>query len=241
MRRIFKISLGLGLLASLAIVGAARAQTADLSVTDPAQIAAECGGDFNAGKVLFAGCAACHSLTDEADPRLGPHLAQVFARGMGAVEGFAYSPSMRLAHRSGQVWEREALHAWLTGPDGHGAKTGVPLTDPQQGRDLMTYLRTETQAPPPAPEEVVVPAAVWSIEADLEYGAYLASDCVSCHQGASFPISGWSQRAFVQAMYEYRERARPEPAMQLAAQRLSDEEIVALAAYFATLTGPEGS
>jgi len=77
---------------------------------------------------------------------------------------------------------------------------------------------------------------------DAEYGAFLAGECVTCHQesGASDgipPIVGWPQESFVIAMTQYRDGERENQVMRTIAGRYGDEELAALAAYFATL-GP---
>ena len=82
--------------------------------------------------------------------------------------------------------------------------------------------------------------AILAIEGDPEYGEYLSSECTTCHQrdGGDGGIPGiilWPAEDFVVAMHAYKQKKRPHPVMQMMAARLSDEEIAALAAYFATL------
>ncbi len=75
---------------------------------------------------------------------------------------------------------------------------------------------------------------------DPEYGAYLASECTSCHR-ADGAVEGipaivhWYEPDFVDAMNAYKSGGRAHPVMNMIAARLGDEEIAALAAYFATL------
>jgi cytochrome c553 len=76
---------------------------------------------------------------------------------------------------------------------------------------------------------------------DRELGQYLSSECVTCHQlSGRFqgipPIVGWPESSFVEIMNEYRTKRRTNPVMQTIAGKFSDEEIAALAAYFASLT-----
>jgi cytochrome c len=66
------------------------------------------------------------------------------------------------------------------------------------------------------------------------------AECTTCHQrdGAAegIPsITNWPEERFVVAMHAYREGLRPHQVMQTVARRLDDEEIAALAAYFATI------
>ncbi|MEO0938056.1 MAG: c-type cytochrome [Pseudomonadota bacterium] len=75
---------------------------------------------------------------------------------------------------------------------------------------------------------------------DVDYGAYLAGECTTCHQTSGaydgIPvITGWDALFFKIAMHEYRAKSRENPVMQTVAARLGDEEIAALAAYFAGL------
>jgi cytochrome c len=80
---------------------------------------------------------------------------------------------------------------------------------------------------------------ILAIEGDLAYGEYLSAECTTCHQvngtDDGIPsITGWPDEDFVVAMHAYKEKIRPHPVMQMMASRLSNEEIAALAAYFAT-------
>ncbi len=75
---------------------------------------------------------------------------------------------------------------------------------------------------------------------DREFGRYLSSSCVTCHQLSGRydgipPIIGWPDESFVAIMNEYRSKARPNPVMQTIAGKLSDEEVAALAAYFGSI------
>ncbi|GGK44525.1 c-type cytochrome [Salinarimonas ramus] len=86
------------------------------------------------------------------------------------------------------------------------------------------------------------PAAADSLVGDPEYGAFLAGECVTCHQESGDfdgipPIVGWPVESFVLVMRQYQDGTRENPVMRTIAGRYSDEELAALAAYFATL-GP---
>ena len=82
--------------------------------------------------------------------------------------------------------------------------------------------------------------ALIALEGDIEYGAYLSSECTSCHQlsGANDGIPGivgWEEDTYRLSMLDYRTKLREHPVMNMIAGRLSDDEIAALSAYFATL------
>ena len=80
--------------------------------------------------------------------------------------------------------------------------------------------------------------------ADIELGRYLSSECMTCHGTAkadsTIPnIIGLGQTHFVEVIRAYRAKALPNPVMQTIASRLKDEEIAALALYFATAKKPK--
>ncbi|QHQ36909.1 c-type cytochrome [Algicella marina] len=79
-----------------------------------------------------------------------------------------------------------------------------------------------------------------SLQADKEFGEYLASECLTCHRtdGTSkgIPsITNLPMESFADALRAYRRGERSNSAMQTVAARLSDEEIAALAAFFAQM------
>lgn len=79
--------------------------------------------------------------------------------------------------------------------------------------------------------------------ADAELGRYLSSECTTCHGTATADsaipnINGLNETHFIEVIKAYRSKALPNPVMQTIAGRLRDEEIAALAAYFATAHKP---
>jgi cytochrome c len=78
------------------------------------------------------------------------------------------------------------------------------------------------------------------LSGDVELGEYLSAECVTCHRLSGDydgipPIVGWPVEHFFAVMLEYRHKKRPNPVMQTATSNLTDEEIGALAAYFAQI------
>lgn len=80
-----------------------------------------------------------------------------------------------------------------------------------------------------------------SMEGDPAYGEYLATECVTCHNGkpaagAVIPvIAGREPKEIIVALYEYKARTRSNQTMQMVASALGDAEIAALAAYLTQL------
>ncbi len=89
----------------------------------------------------------------------------------------------------------------------------------------------------------VLPSATTALAADAAFGEYLAGECVICHrrdgQDKGIPsIVGWPTEQFVTVIRSYKSKDRPNPVMQAVANRLSDEEVAALAAYYEILKTP---
>ena len=75
--------------------------------------------------------------------------------------------------------------------------------------------------------------------ADLELGRYLATECMTCHRPgaatAAIPnIYGVEPSTFADVMKGYRDKRLANPVMQTIAGRLNDDDIAALALFFAT-------
>ena len=76
--------------------------------------------------------------------------------------------------------------------------------------------------------------------ADIALGEYLSSQCTTCHQlsgkVSGIPaIVGWDAQSFVAVMRSYKRKEREHEVMRTIASALSEEDIAALAAYFATV------
>ena len=85
----------------------------------------------------------------------------------------------------------------------------------------------------------IVVAGTAANGADVELGRYLSSECMTCHgvakSGDTIPdIVGMSEATFAEVVKAYRDKRLPNQVMRNIASRLNDEEIAALAAYFAT-------
>ncbi|SNX71066.1 cytochrome c [Cereibacter ovatus] len=207
-------------------------------------------GDADRGAALFQRqCSACHQIGPEAINRVGPRLTGLFGRRAGSVEGFDYSKSMARMGSDGLVWTMQTLDAYIENPKVLVSATRMRfrgLQDEQARSDLIAFLREWSDRPRDIPE--AEPTArrstpqlspeVLAIRGDPEFGAYLSSECSTCHQrdgsDQGIPsITHWPPEDFVLAMHAYRQKLRPHPVMQMMAGRLTEEEIAALAAYYA--------
>lgn len=78
---------------------------------------------------------------------------------------------------------------------------------------------------------------------DIELGRYLATECMTCHGASSAraqipDIFGVAEETFEQVVKAYRSKQLPNEVMQTVAARLKDDEIAALATYFARTKKP---
>jgi cytochrome c553 len=78
------------------------------------------------------------------------------------------------------------------------------------------------------------------------YGRHLAQECTSCHRPDGMnvgipPIIGVDVDSFVATMKSYQSGARPNPAMVSVAKSLDDEQLRALALYYASLLKPSSA
>lgn len=208
-------------------------------------------GDAANGEKVFRKCASCHAVGAGAKNKVGPQLNGIFGRTAGTIEDFRYSDGLVREGKNGLVWDYAHLDAYLDNPKALVSDTRMNfrgLKEEQDRHDVLAYLRQFSDSPLDIPEaqptalpkEVELSAEVLAIVGDPAYGEYLSSECSTCHQrngsDQGIPsITGWPTEDFVVAMHAYKEKIRPHPVMQMMAGRLSDEEIAALAAYFADL------
>ena len=215
-------------------------------------VAGAWGADLGRGKALYQQCKRCHQVGGGAEHRIGPHLNDVFGRAAGSLADFRYSTAMKAAGSGGLVWSEETLDAFLAKPSAVVPRSRMSfagVAEADERTELLAWLRGFSGAhsglplaePTFTPEEYGIDPRVLDISGDAEYGAYLAGECITCHQtdgtDEGIPsIVGWPHDDFVIAMQAYKHGNRVHPVMQLVAGRLSDEEIAALAAHFRRVT-----
>jgi cytochrome c len=91
-------------------------------------------------KIFRARCGACHSV-ELGRNRIGPHLAGVFGRKAGSVEGARNS---RALQESGIVWNEQTLDRFLANPSKAipGTTMPVALVDARQRAAIIDYLKS---------------------------------------------------------------------------------------------------
>lgn len=223
------------------------------ALTFAGSAAAQDFGDAESGERLYAKlCASCHMVGQEVRHRVGPHLNNIFDRRAGSMEDYTrYSKGLLREGNDGLFWDLRTLDAYIENPKALVSDTRMAfrgIKDPQERADVLAYLRIFSADPADIPEaaptaiarEVDLAPEVLAIVGDTDYGEYLSTECKTCHQESGDDegvpaITGWPEEDFVVAMHAYKRKIRPHPVMQMFAGRLSDEEIAALAAYFAGL------
>ena len=108
-------------------------------------------------------------------------------RKIASVEGFNYSPALKA--KSGETWTYEHLDAMIHKPADFapGTMMAFPgLPDAQQRADVLLFLRTKTDNPPPLPEVVAAaPAAAPAGEAAKPAGRSQSRGCRARGQSRS--------------------------------------------------------
>jgi cytochrome c len=102
--------------------------------------AAASGQDVDAGKAVFAQCAACHSV--DGATIAGPTLKGIIGRKAGSVPGFRYSRAMKNAPI---VWDVSSIDAYVTEPQKFIPGNLMPfsgLPDANDRAALIAYLKT---------------------------------------------------------------------------------------------------
>lgn len=126
-----------GLLAFSAFGTAAVAQDFDRAAEIEAAIAA---GDIAKGEKVFKKCKGCHKVGDNAKNSVGPQLNHFFGIEIGSSADYKYSDPLLELKATGQVWDIEALDAFLTKPKDYIAKTKMTFAGLKKEDDRANVL-----------------------------------------------------------------------------------------------------
>lgn len=202
------------------------------------------------GERLFRAlrCSSCHEVGPAARNKVGPHLNEIVGRVAAGAEGFRYSRAMTERAADGLVWNEEMMRAFLVSPSEFLPRTRMAFRGVRNEEDLdhlMEFLATLTpetnlgtaHIEPSDPE---VAPDILAIAGNVEYGQYLSSTCVTCHQASGEssgipPIINWPAEAFVTVLHAYKNNSRENVVMQQITSSLGNEEIAALAAYYESI------
>jgi cytochrome c len=107
--------------------------------------------DVAQGKATSAKCEACHDTSSAKTIKIGPPLYGVVDRSRASIAAFSYSSAMK---SKGGTWTYDELFKFLKSPGAYipGTKmtfAGLPKVDDRI--NLIAFLRTNTDSPPPIP------------------------------------------------------------------------------------------
>ena len=120
---------------------------------DPNSLSARlAAGDAEKGAKVFRKCTQCHTMTPDGRKRQGPDLDNIVGAAIGGKEGYKYSKNMA-AH--GGTWTYEALDVWLEKPSNFIKRTkmSLALKKPEDRANVIAYMRSYMDNPPPLPTE----------------------------------------------------------------------------------------
>ena len=194
---------------------------------------------------LVAPCLACHSMDTDGTAYVGPSLAGIAGRELGADRNYTYSEAFASKATEGLVWDRETLDRFLEQPQAvvEGTAMSYPgVSDPAHRALLLDWLFSDPQGKTAELIDANYSAnpevrEVMGMAGDAEYGEYLAGECLTCHQmsdnsGRVPPIHNLTPDYFINALIEYKSGARTNSVMQTISSALGPEEIAALSAVF---------
>lgn len=199
------------------------------------------------GEIFANECAACHTIAGDAPSGVGPNLSDIVGRKAGvSTDVFTFSKALQEFAAGGGVWDAATLDKFLVSP-----KDLIPGSIMSYGGLGSAEDRTALIAwlDDPARNQQSLEASVnygsfqgqidkiLALDADPDYGEYLASECLTCHSdkgttAAVPPIKGLPAAYFLNALLEYKSGARDNQVMKLMAGNLGDDELGALAVYF---------
>jgi len=98
-------------------------------------------------------CGLCHNFDKGGPNMIGPNLYGVLGRKVASHEGYDYSDALKA---KGGNWDYESINKMITNPGEYvpGTKMAIfpGLPDAKDRADVLAFLRTKNDNPPPLPE-----------------------------------------------------------------------------------------
>jgi cytochrome c len=119
------------------------------------------GADVGRGTETSKKCAICHTFDKGGANLIGPNLYGVLGRKVASHEGYEYSEALKA---KGGNWDYAMLDHMIENPNAFAPGTKMALfpglPDAKQRADVIVFLRSKNDSPPPLPEpsEAAAPA-----------------------------------------------------------------------------------
>jgi cytochrome c len=117
------------------------------------------GADAARGQEVAKKCAICHTFDKGGANLIGPNLFGVLGAKMASHEGYEYSEALKA---KGGVWDYANLDHMIENPNAFAPGTKMALfpglPDAKQRADVILFLRSKNDSPPPLPEPTAAPA-----------------------------------------------------------------------------------
>lgn len=115
--------------------------------------------DIAAGETFAArNCGTCHTFAEGEPNRTGPNMWNVVMGPKAHLESFTnYSRGLRERAEAGEIWDYEALNAFLLRPRDYISGTSMTyagIRNDQDRANVIAYLRSLSDDPAPLPEVV---------------------------------------------------------------------------------------
>ena len=118
------------------------------------------GADVARGAEVAKKCAICHTVDKGGANLIGPNLYGVLGRKIASHEGYEYSEALKAKEGN---WDYAQLDQMTANPSVFAPGTKMALfpglPDAKQRADVIVFLRSKNDNPPPLPEAVAAPAA----------------------------------------------------------------------------------
>jgi cytochrome c2 len=108
--------------------------------------------DAKHGAEVAKKCGICHNFEKGGPNMIGPDLYGVLGRKIASHEGYEYSDALKAKEGN---WDYEKINAMITNPAEYAPGTKMALfpglPDAKERADVLVYLRTKNDNPPPLP------------------------------------------------------------------------------------------